>query len=87
MARGTKMSLPLIEQNRLLFIEIQPLPPRIHHKWKETLEVIMQNNQWNIIGDQLPTKSTIVLKFPTIGLVGKEGRGEARNLNTGMESK
>ena len=39
MPRGTKMSLALIEQNRLLIIYFQPLPPSIHHKWKEVLEV------------------------------------------------
>ena len=65
------MSLALIEQNKLLIIQIQPLPPSIHHKWQEILEVFMQNNQWKFIGGQLIMKSSIALKFRMARLVGK----------------
>jgi hypothetical protein len=32
-----KMSLawPLMNRNRFLFVQIQTLPPSMHHKWKE----------------------------------------------------
>ena len=42
-------------QSRLFFIQIQTLPLRMHHKWKE---LVKQNNQWQIIVDQLLTKVT-----------------------------
>ena len=34
----------------------------MHHKWKEILDFVCKNNQWKIIGDQLPMKSLIRLK-------------------------
>ena len=29
----------------------------MHHKWKEIIDIVFKNNQWKIVGDQLPTKS------------------------------
>ena len=47
----------MMNQIRLLFFQSQTLPPSMHHKWKEILDIV-----YNIIGDQLPTKSPIELK-------------------------
>ena len=30
--------MSLANQNRLLFIHIQTLPPSMHHKWKEIID-------------------------------------------------
>ena len=43
---------PSVNQNRLLFMQIQTLPPRMHHKWKIIINIV-----WKIMEDQLPTKS------------------------------
>ena len=51
-----------MNQNRLLFIQIQTLITG--HAWqvRRYYELCMQNNQWKTIGDQLPMKSPIELK-------------------------
>ena len=46
---------------RLLFIQIQTLPPSMHHKWKEIIDIVCKTTN-KIIGEQLPTKSPIDLK-------------------------
>ena len=51
-----------MNQNRLLLIQIQTLPPSMHHEWKEILGIVYANNQWEIIGGQLLTKSRIQLQ-------------------------
>jgi hypothetical protein len=40
MPRGAKMSLTLNEPQWLLFIQIQALPPSMHHKWKEITDIV-----------------------------------------------
>ena len=50
--------------NMLLFVQIQTLPPRLHHKWKEIIEVCKK--PMKIIGDQLPTKSPRITLFSKI---------------------
>ena len=52
---------PSMNQNRLLFMQIQTPPLSMHHKWNFFL-ICMQINQWKIIGDQLPSKTPIELK-------------------------
>ena len=47
---------------KLLSFHIQTLPPIMHHKWKEIINFVKWNNQWKIIGDQLPMKSPIEFK-------------------------
>jgi hypothetical protein len=50
---------------RLLFVQIQTLPPTRTTSGKNLLtlwNITMQNNQWNITGDELLTKSDIELK-------------------------
>ena len=53
-----------MNRNRLLFPRIQTLPPSIHHhhKWKEVTDFVCKTNQWEILGDELPTKSPVELK-------------------------
>ena len=38
-----KWVLPSRNQNRLLFIRIQTLPPTIHHKWKESIDFVCKS--------------------------------------------
>jgi hypothetical protein len=51
-----------MNQNRLLFIQIQALSPSMHHKWKEILGFCMQHDRWNITGYQLLMRSPIAVK-------------------------
>ena len=64
MPRGAKSSLASMNQIRLLFIQIQTLPPRCTISGKKIL--ILQNNEWKIIRDKLPAESAIDLKGSSI---------------------
>ena len=59
--RGAKMSLTLNDQTRILFIEIQTLPPSMHQKWKVIFDLVCKNTNGKIIGDQLPTENLLEL--------------------------
>ena len=58
MPRGAKINVALNESNGLLFIQIQSLPLSMNHKGERNYWYGVQNNQWKIIGDQLPTESS-----------------------------
>ena len=51
-----------MNQSRLLFIQIQTLPSNMNHKYKGTLDIVLQNNLWKILKHQLPTQSPVELK-------------------------
>jgi hypothetical protein len=54
---------PPLSRIRLLFIQIQRLPPSMHHhEWKEIIDSVCKTTNGKIIGDQLPTESLIVLE-------------------------
>jgi hypothetical protein len=52
---------PSMNQNRLLFIQIQNTTSK-HAQVERYYRFCMQNNQWEIMGDQLLTKRPIELK-------------------------
>ena len=64
MPRGAKLSWPSINQNKLLFIQIQTLSPSMHHKWKEIINLF--SNQRKIISGPTPNESPIELKDNSI---------------------
>ena len=41
---------PTMNSNRLLFIQIQNLPPSIHHKWKEAIDILSKTTNENHTG-------------------------------------
>ena len=43
MSRDAKMSLAIDAPNRLLFAQIQTLPPIMHHKWKAVVDLVCTN--------------------------------------------
>ena len=55
-----KRVLPSMDQNRLLFIQVQALPPRMH-KWKEIIDLQTRLNE-KPYRDQLLMRSPIDLK-------------------------
>ena len=54
-----KWAWPSMNGYRLLFTQIQTLPPKMHHKWKRNYWYCVQNNQWKIRGNQLPRKRSV----------------------------
>ena len=53
-----KSAWPLVNWNRLLFIQIQILIPN----WKEMFDIVWETTNGNIIFDKLPTKSSMELE-------------------------
>ena len=51
-----------MNQNGLLFIQIQTLPSNMNNKWKGTIDIVLQNNLWKILGDWLSTQGPVELK-------------------------
>ena len=54
-----------MNQNRLLFSQIQTLPPTKHGKWKEIF-YFYRNQPVEIVGYWLPMKSPIELKGKSV---------------------
>jgi hypothetical protein len=59
MPRGAKMSLALMNQYRMFFVQTSILPPRMHHKLTKHGRFCKQNNQ-------LPTKPHVELNDNSI---------------------
>jgi hypothetical protein len=62
MPRGAKLTLALNKLYRLLFIQIQTLPPSMQSLLKKSIDFICKTPNKNSIGDQLLTKRPIELK-------------------------
>jgi hypothetical protein len=48
--------------NRLLYIQIQTLPPSLHHIWNKIMDIVSKTDNEKIIGDRLLLKGPIELK-------------------------
>jgi hypothetical protein len=50
MSRGAKLRLALNIRNRLLFIQIQPVPLRLHYKWIEINDIVCKTTNGKPLG-------------------------------------
>ena len=60
---------PTRNRNRLLFIQIQTIPPSMHQKWEETIDIVCKATNGKLWGTNSRWKVPLSFKDNSIGLL------------------
>ena len=59
--------MALNEQNRVLFIQIQMLPPSMQHKWEEIIEILCKTTNGKVFRTESQQKFPLNYRITLVG--------------------